>query len=173
MFYGEENKTRVSPFLRRRGYDALLSITKTDSFSDLKTRKCTSVVETRLLRFWEARNLKRGGELMWMDMLLVDVNATRMQASISASRLPRFHSRLAAGTMFSASDIIGEITSVKSMVCDALREKNRVMATIKLDNDTVVTLSLFDSHGVPEHLQACTIDGALQKSYANATRLQI
>ncbi|KAL0724796.1 hypothetical protein Bca4012_039395 [Brassica carinata] len=103
MFYGEENKTRVSPFLRRRGYDALLSITKTDSFSDLKTRKCTSVVEARLLRFWEARNLKRGVELMWMDMLLVDVNATRMQASISASRLPRFHSRLAAGTMFSAS----------------------------------------------------------------------
>ncbi|WZZ35070.1 hypothetical protein YC2023_018471 [Brassica napus] len=32
--------------------------------------KCTSVVEARLLRFWEARNVKRSGELMWVDMLL-------------------------------------------------------------------------------------------------------
>ncbi|KAH0898764.1 hypothetical protein HID58_048332 [Brassica napus] len=39
-------------------------------FSDLKSGKCTSVVEARLLRFWEARNVKRSGELMWVDMLL-------------------------------------------------------------------------------------------------------
>ncbi|CAN7050028.1 unnamed protein product [Brassica rapa subsp. trilocularis] len=72
-------------------------------FSDLKSGKCTSVIEARLLRFWEARNIKCGGELMWVDMLLVDVNATMMQATINASGLPRFQSRLAAGTMFSVS----------------------------------------------------------------------
>ena len=27
---------------------------------------------TRLLRFWEARNAKKGGELMGLDMLLLD-----------------------------------------------------------------------------------------------------
>ncbi|KAF3550348.1 hypothetical protein DY000_02009874 [Brassica cretica] len=43
-------------------------------FSDLKSGRCSSVVEARLLRFWEARNVKRGGELMWMDLLMVDVN---------------------------------------------------------------------------------------------------
>ena len=42
--------------------------------SDLKTDKCSSVIEARLLRFWEVRNVKRGGELMWVDMLLMDVN---------------------------------------------------------------------------------------------------
>lgn len=31
-------------------------------------------MEARLLRFWEARNVKRGGELMWADLLFVDVN---------------------------------------------------------------------------------------------------
>ncbi|KAH0873771.1 hypothetical protein HID58_071133 [Brassica napus] len=31
-------------------------------------------IDARLLRFWEARNVKRGGELMWLDLLLVDVN---------------------------------------------------------------------------------------------------
>ena len=45
-------------------------------FSDLKTGRCSSVVEARLLRFWEARNVKRGGELMWMDLLMVDVNVS-------------------------------------------------------------------------------------------------
>ncbi|KAG2300061.1 hypothetical protein Bca52824_036533 [Brassica carinata] len=40
--------------------------------------KCSSVVEARLLRFWEARNVKRGGELMWVDMLLLDVNVNIM-----------------------------------------------------------------------------------------------
>ncbi|WZZ36509.1 hypothetical protein YC2023_019910 [Brassica napus] len=29
-------------------------------FSDLKSGKCSSIVEARLLRFWEARNVKRG-----------------------------------------------------------------------------------------------------------------
>ncbi|KAG2314637.1 hypothetical protein Bca52824_017759 [Brassica carinata] len=43
-------------------------------FSNLKSGKCSSVVEVRLLRFWEARNVKRCGELMWLDMLMVDVN---------------------------------------------------------------------------------------------------
>ncbi|CAN7007440.1 unnamed protein product [Brassica rapa subsp. trilocularis] len=46
-------------------------------FSDLKSGKCSGVVEARLLQFWEARNVKRGGELMWVDMLLVDLNHPR------------------------------------------------------------------------------------------------
>lgn len=72
-------------------------------FSDLKSGKCSSVVEARLLRFWEAKNVKRGGELMWVDMLLIDVNATMMQATIYANRLSRFRSKLAAGTMYTIS----------------------------------------------------------------------
>nr|VDC71320.1 unnamed protein product [Brassica rapa] len=174
-------------------------------FSDLKTGRCSSVVEARLLRFWEARNVKRGGELMWMDLLMVDINSTVMQVTISAGRLPQFREMLCAGTMFSVSgfdvsrcaqnfrltdsslmirfnestsfqeltepgsplpdeafrfrthseliglantntqlpenntgfefdvDIIGEILSVKSTVCDPPEEKNRVMVTLKLD----------------------------------------
>ncbi|KAF3513140.1 hypothetical protein F2Q69_00007766 [Brassica cretica] len=44
-------------------------------FSDLKSSKCFYVVEPGLLRFWDARNVKRGGELMWIDTLLMDVNS--------------------------------------------------------------------------------------------------
>ncbi|KAF3545639.1 hypothetical protein DY000_02001571 [Brassica cretica] len=70
---------------------------------DLKSGKCSSAVEARLLRFWEAKNVKRGGELMWFDLLLIDVNSTMMQATIYANRLSRFRSKLAAGTMFTIS----------------------------------------------------------------------
>ncbi|KAF8116080.1 hypothetical protein N665_0022s0010 [Sinapis alba] len=70
-------------------------------FSDLKSGRCSSAVEARLLRFWEARNVKRGGELMWMDLLMVDANATMMQASIVARMLPQYRDRLTAGTMIS------------------------------------------------------------------------
>ncbi|XP_013631145.1 PREDICTED: uncharacterized protein LOC106336758 [Brassica oleracea var. oleracea] len=74
------------------------------SFRRRDPRKCSSVVEGRLLRYWEARNVKRGGELMWVDMLLVDVNATMMQATISAHRLPQYQERLTAGAMYSIAD---------------------------------------------------------------------
>ncbi|CAN7011777.1 unnamed protein product [Brassica oleracea var. botrytis] len=184
-------------------------------FSDLKTGRCSSVVEVRLLRFWEARNVKRGGELMWMDLLMVDVNSTVMQVTITAGRLPQFREKLHAGIMFSVSgfdvsrcaqnfrltdsslmirfnestsfqeltepdsplpeeafrfrnhseliglantntqlpDIIGEILSVKSTVCDPPEKKNCVMVTLKLDSDETVTLSFFDSQAVAFHIQ--------------------
>lgn len=72
-------------------------------FSDLKSGKCSFVVEARLLRYWEARNVKRGGDLMWIDMLLTDVNSTIMQATINANRVSKFRERLAAGSMYSVS----------------------------------------------------------------------
>ncbi|KAF8117700.1 hypothetical protein N665_0008s0054 [Sinapis alba] len=144
---------------------------------------------------------------------MVDVNATMIQATISANRLPKFREKLAAGSMYSISgfdvarcaqnfrlsdssllirfndstslevltdpvtplptegfrfrnqseltglantntqlpDIIGEIISVKSTVIDPPEEKNRIMTTIKLDNDDMVTLSLFDAQAVSFH----------------------
>ncbi|KAF3575822.1 hypothetical protein DY000_02035269 [Brassica cretica] len=167
----------------------------------------------RLLRFWEARNVKRGGELMWVDMLLMDVNSTLMQATINANGLPKFRERLTAGTIYFVSgfdvarcaqnfkladsslmiqfndstefdvlsnpvspipaegfrfrnqtelvglantntqlpDIIGEIVAVKSTVSDPPEDKNRVMVTVKLENDVSVTLSLFDAQAVSFH----------------------
>ncbi|WZZ50278.1 hypothetical protein YC2023_050385 [Brassica napus] len=182
-------------------------------FSDLKSGKCSFVVEARLLRYWEARNVKRGGELMWIDMLLMDVNSTIMQATINANRVSKFRERLAAGSMYSVScfdvarcaqnfhladsplmirfndstdfdvlvnpvsplpeegfrfcnqtelvglantnshlpDVIGEITAVKSTVCEPPEDKNRVMVTVRLENDVSVTLSLFDAQAVSFH----------------------
>jgi len=40
--------------------------------TDLQTGRSSSTVEVHLLRFWEARNVRRGGELMAVDMILLD-----------------------------------------------------------------------------------------------------
>ncbi|WZY97612.1 hypothetical protein YC2023_069941 [Brassica napus] len=50
-------------------------------------------------------------------------------------------------------DIIGEITAAKSTVTDPPHDKNRLMATIKMDNDVSVTMSMFDSQPVKLHNQ--------------------
>lgn len=42
--------------------------------ADLKAGRCSNVAEVRLLRFWEAINVRKGGELMSVDMLFVDEN---------------------------------------------------------------------------------------------------
>ncbi|KAH0902478.1 LOW QUALITY PROTEIN: hypothetical protein HID58_041981, partial [Brassica napus] len=53
-------------------------------FSDLKSGKCFSIVKVRLLRFCEARNVMRGGELMWLDMFMVDVNFATFRPRLTA-----------------------------------------------------------------------------------------
>uniref|UniRef100_A0A0D3CRM6 Replication factor A C-terminal domain-containing protein n=1 Tax=Brassica oleracea var. oleracea TaxID=109376 RepID=A0A0D3CRM6_BRAOL len=156
---------------------------------------------TRLLRYWEARNLKHGGDLMWVDMLMVDVSATIMQATIYANRIPRFRSKLASGKMYSISGFdvarcaqnyrlskspllirFNDLTDFDELTepVSPLPEKGfrfsnqselaglanpnaqlpeyceryswrQELATIKLDNETTVTLSLFDAQAVSFH----------------------
>ncbi|KAL0706077.1 hypothetical protein Bca4012_072503 [Brassica carinata] len=59
----------------------------------------------------------------------------------------------------SLKDILGEIASVKSTVSDTLGDKNRIMATIKLENETTVTLSLFDAQAVSFHKKLEDMNG--------------
>ncbi|CDY66397.1 BnaAnng22180D [Brassica napus] len=54
--------------------------------SDLQSGGSSSTVEVRLLRFWEARNVCRGGELMGVDMLLLDSQSTMMPATVNVNR---------------------------------------------------------------------------------------
>ncbi|WZZ07306.1 hypothetical protein YC2023_093227 [Brassica napus] len=45
--------------------------------------RCSNVAEVHLLRYWEARNMRKGGELMSVDMLFVDENEHRRIPSSS------------------------------------------------------------------------------------------
>ncbi|KAG2328387.1 hypothetical protein Bca52824_011115 [Brassica carinata] len=44
--------------------------------ADLRAGQCSNTAEVRLLRFREARNINKGGELVSIDMLLIDENVS-------------------------------------------------------------------------------------------------
>ncbi|KAH0915622.1 hypothetical protein HID58_030068 [Brassica napus] len=146
--------------------------------SDLQSGGSSSTVEVRLLRFWEARNVCRGGELMGVDMLLLDSQSTMMPATVNNYRLSdsSLLIRFTDSTSFKkvaepavpiplesflflrclvllTPTINYRITAVKSTVTDPPQDNNRVMATIRMENDTSVTMSLFDAQAVKIHNQ--------------------
>ncbi|CAN7077842.1 unnamed protein product [Brassica oleracea var. botrytis] len=52
-----------------------VSLAMANSFTllaDIKAGRCSTTAEVRLLRFWEAPNVKRGSKLMGVNMLLID-----------------------------------------------------------------------------------------------------
>ncbi|KAH0916377.1 hypothetical protein HID58_030823, partial [Brassica napus] len=113
---------------------------------------------------------------MGVATLLLDSQSTMMPATVKVNRLEthrpnlktgvesfrfRCHSELLglANTNTQLPDIVGEITAVKSTVTDPPQNNNRLMATIKMDNDVSVTMSLFDSQAVKLHKQLESVGG--------------
>ncbi|CAF1708314.1 unnamed protein product [Brassica oleracea var. botrytis] len=107
--------------------------------ANLRAGRCSSTAEVRLLRFWEARNVRKDGELMSLDMLLLDEQSTLIHGSINSSRVDTFRRRL---------NIVGEVSSVRSTITDGLRGPQRVMVTLRLEGDVNVCVSMFDDRAV-------------------------
>ncbi|WZZ88168.1 hypothetical protein YC2023_116747 [Brassica napus] len=64
-----------------------------------------SYVYPTLLRFWGTRNVRKGDELVSLDMLLIDEQPTVMQGSVSASHIPRLRNRFKRNrVIFTVSD---------------------------------------------------------------------
>ncbi|KAF2596141.1 hypothetical protein F2Q68_00009655 [Brassica cretica] len=63
--------------------------------ANLRTGRCSNNAEVRLLRFWEAQNIRKGGELMSLDMLLWDEQVT----------LPLIHQEAKEGEIFDSENM--------------------------------------------------------------------
>lgn len=95
-------------------------------FGDLKAGRVHQRIVGRLLRFWSARNVKKGGQLMGVDFLLIDekvsarisnfqlfivtiltfffsMQSTVMQGSINVLNLPTFEKKLRDGVIYMIS----------------------------------------------------------------------
>ncbi|KAG2298749.1 hypothetical protein Bca4012_010244 [Brassica carinata] len=71
--------------------------------ADLKAGRCSNTAEVRLLRFWEARNTKKGGELMSIDMLFLDEQSTLIQGTMNTKRIPTYRPYLNEGSIYTLS----------------------------------------------------------------------
>ncbi|CAF2071701.1 unnamed protein product [Brassica napus] len=70
---------------------------------DLRAGRCSNTAEVRLLRFWEAKNINKRGQLMSVEMLLVDEHSTLIQGSVSATIQLTFRGRLTEGSVYTLS----------------------------------------------------------------------
>ncbi|WZZ09137.1 hypothetical protein YC2023_095058 [Brassica napus] len=86
---------------------------------NLRAGRCSNTAEVRLLRFWEAKNINKGGELISVDMLLIDENSTVVHGSIPASRQLRFKNRLSEGSVYTLSGFDVTRSSPKYRLSDA------------------------------------------------------
>uniref|UniRef100_A0A0D3ABC1 DUF223 domain-containing protein n=2 Tax=Brassica oleracea TaxID=3712 RepID=A0A0D3ABC1_BRAOL len=80
-----------------------VSLAMANSFTllaDIKACRCSTTAEVRLLRFWEAPNVKRGSKLMGVDMLLIDEQSTLMEGSVSVNLLSIFIERFSEGSVY-------------------------------------------------------------------------
>ncbi|KAG5389698.1 hypothetical protein IGI04_031239 [Brassica rapa subsp. trilocularis] len=58
-----------------------------ESGGDSTIKRCSSTVEVRSLGFWEVSNIRRGDELMYVHMLLLDSNVSSVfEANVSKAR---------------------------------------------------------------------------------------
>ncbi|KAL0803933.1 hypothetical protein Bca101_096423 [Brassica carinata] len=146
---------------------------------DLKTGRCSSTIQVRLLCFLEPMNVRWGSELMGVDMFLLDSQSTMMPATVNVNRLAIHMPNLKVGSLYSLAgfdvwnlsgsraarscqhkhSVSSEVTAAKSTVTDPPHDKNRLMATIKMDNDVSVTMSMFDSQPVKLHNQLESMGG--------------
>ncbi|CAH8306679.1 unnamed protein product [Eruca vesicaria subsp. sativa] len=71
--------------------------------ADLKVGHYSNTIEVHLLRFWEARNVRKGGELMSLDMLLINENSTVIQGFVNVNCQFMFMQRLSKGPIYKLS----------------------------------------------------------------------
>ncbi|KAL0696929.1 hypothetical protein Bca4012_064109 [Brassica carinata] len=71
--------------------------------ADLRAGRCSNTAEVRLLRFWEAKNINKRGQLMSLEMLLIDEQSTLVQGSVPASFQLMFRGRLTEGSVYNLS----------------------------------------------------------------------
>ncbi|KAH0901757.1 hypothetical protein HID58_041260, partial [Brassica napus] len=63
-----------------------------------KLGRSSSPAEVGLLRFWDASNVRRGGEFMGVDMLLLDCQASMMAATMNVNQLATHRGAMLKGT---------------------------------------------------------------------------
>ncbi|XP_024010473.1 uncharacterized protein LOC112085488 [Eutrema salsugineum] len=126
-------------------------------FALLKSGRINQRLVARLLCFWTTCNIKKGGQLMGVDLLLLDEKF--VWNSRCATYPPNtsdfgpttnswpYDQLLAVGnTNNELPDIIGEVNSTKSYHNEATEGVQRMLIHLRLESGENVRVSAFDDH---------------------------
>ncbi|KAF8101846.1 hypothetical protein N665_0201s0159 [Sinapis alba] len=69
-------------------------------FNDISPGRSESLLRFRLIHFWEAKNIAKGGFFLGLELLLIDEQGTVMQGFISASRAETYRGHLKGGATY-------------------------------------------------------------------------
>ncbi|KAF3577926.1 hypothetical protein DY000_02032267 [Brassica cretica] len=69
-------------------------------FNDISPGLSESQLRFRLIHFWEAKNIAKGGTLIGIELLLIDEQGTLMQGFISSYRAQTYRRHLKAGATY-------------------------------------------------------------------------
>ncbi|CAF1841986.1 unnamed protein product [Brassica napus] len=58
--------------------------------ADLRVGRCSKTAKVHLLRVWEARNINKGGELMSVDMLLIDEKHREIVQRVESAKIEMY-----------------------------------------------------------------------------------
>ncbi|KAF3605792.1 hypothetical protein DY000_02048517 [Brassica cretica] len=114
--------------------------------ADLRAGRCSNTAEVRLLRFWEARNTKKGGELMSVDMLFVDEQSTLIHGTVNASRSQTYRQDFNEGSIYSLSGFDVTRSNNNFRLSDApvsVRFGEGTRFTRVTDSDKVIPTEMF------------------------------
>ncbi|KAF3587892.1 hypothetical protein F2Q69_00029816 [Brassica cretica] len=114
--------------------------------ADLRAGRCSNTAEVRLLRFWEARNTKKGGELMSVDMLFVDEQSTLIHGTVNTSRSQTYRQDFNEGSIYSLSGFDVTRSNNNFRLSDApvsVRFGEGTRFTRVTDSDKVIPTEMF------------------------------
>ncbi|CAF1974888.1 unnamed protein product [Brassica oleracea] len=117
-----------------------VSLAMANSFTllaDIKAGRCSTTAEVRLLRFWEAPNVKRGSKLMGVNMLLIDKQSTLMEGSVSVNPYDQSIVLLINSEILSRCE---RMVTIVLMMLYAWRESSSIQGISNGDNKTDVEL---------------------------------
>ncbi|XP_013613858.1 PREDICTED: uncharacterized protein LOC106320029 [Brassica oleracea var. oleracea] len=111
--------------------------------SDLHPGRSSSTVQVRLLRLWESWSVRRGGDYIGVNMLLLDSQATMMPANVSLNRLATHQPNLKAGSVYS-------LTNFDVTCCDRDCRLSDSSLLIRLSDSTSFNESIEPAVPIPQ-----------------------
>ncbi|ESQ50127.1 hypothetical protein EUTSA_v10002234mg [Eutrema salsugineum] len=145
-------------------------------FGDLKAGRGVQPIVARLLRFWEARNVKKGGELMGVDMLLLDEKATLIQGSISVHRLNTFKHLMHEGGIYAISGFDVTRSNPQFKLSDSnisIRFTEQTTFVEIFDPNSPIPTDMFRFRSHDELLSLANTNSDLPTDYGPDTTVQV